>query len=226
MGLIKGRTGQDTMEEFGRYRITREKINFITVATHIKTPCPSEICGPRTSTRHAGTNWKQNTDQIVTSESKTPRYRLLSDNDNNNNNNNNNNNSNKNNNKIILRTEAWGSDGKWKLQNTVRFHSPVWPEKWGKTRQKKSEARSDIVFIDKKEREVVIIDVAIPGDDRVKDKASFTLASFRWQVPLSKKTCWLYTLTSSPWQVFPWQVFLGSVNGKYDKFSLTSALDK
>ena len=27
-----------------------------------------------------------------------------------------------------------------------------------------------IVFIDKEEREVVIIDVAIPGDDRVKDK--------------------------------------------------------
>ena len=26
------------------------------------------------------------------------------------------------------------------------------------------------MFIDKKEREVVIIDVAIPGDDRVKDK--------------------------------------------------------
>ena len=30
--------------------------------------------------------------------------------------------------------------------------------------------RPDIVFIDKKERKVVIIDVAIPGDDRVKDK--------------------------------------------------------
>ena len=30
--------------------------------------------------------------------------------------------------------------------------------------------RPDIVFIDKKEREVVIIDVAIPGDDRVKGK--------------------------------------------------------
>ena len=30
--------------------------------------------------------------------------------------------------------------------------------------------RPDIVFIDKKEREVVITDVAIPGDDRVKDK--------------------------------------------------------
>ena len=30
--------------------------------------------------------------------------------------------------------------------------------------------RPDIVFIDKKEREVVIIDVAIPGDDRLKDK--------------------------------------------------------
>ena len=30
--------------------------------------------------------------------------------------------------------------------------------------------RPDIVFVAKKEREVVIIDVAIPGDDRVKDK--------------------------------------------------------
>ena len=30
--------------------------------------------------------------------------------------------------------------------------------------------RPDLVFIDKKEKEVVIIDVAIPGDDRVKDK--------------------------------------------------------
>ena len=30
--------------------------------------------------------------------------------------------------------------------------------------------RPDIVFVDKKEREVVIIDVAIPGDYRVKDK--------------------------------------------------------
>ena len=30
--------------------------------------------------------------------------------------------------------------------------------------------RPDIVFIDNKEREVLIIDVAIPGDDRVKDK--------------------------------------------------------
>ena len=37
--------------------------------------------------------------------------------------------------------------------------------------ERKIEAwRPDIVFIDKKEREVVIIDVAIPGDDRVKDK--------------------------------------------------------
>ena len=36
---------------------------------------------------------------------------------------------------------------------------------------RKIEARGlDIVFIDKKEREVVIIDVAIPGDDRVKNK--------------------------------------------------------
>ena len=30
--------------------------------------------------------------------------------------------------------------------------------------------RPGIVFIDKEEREVVIIDVVIPGDDRVKDK--------------------------------------------------------
>ena len=30
--------------------------------------------------------------------------------------------------------------------------------------------RPDIVFIDKKEKEVVIIEVTIPGDDRVKDK--------------------------------------------------------
>ena len=30
--------------------------------------------------------------------------------------------------------------------------------------------RPDLVFIDKKKREVVIIDVAIPGDDRAKDK--------------------------------------------------------
>ena len=30
--------------------------------------------------------------------------------------------------------------------------------------------RPDIVFIDGKEREIVIIDVAIPGDDRVKEK--------------------------------------------------------
>ena len=30
--------------------------------------------------------------------------------------------------------------------------------------------RADIVFINKKEREAVITDVAIPGDDRVKDE--------------------------------------------------------
>ena len=44
---------------------------------------------------------------------------------------------------------------------------------WDFTMQcdRKIEARRpDIVFIDKKEREVVIIDVSIPGDDRVKDK--------------------------------------------------------
>ena len=36
---------------------------------------------------------------------------------------------------------------------------------------RKIEARRlDLVFTDKKKREVVIIDVAIPGDDRVKDK--------------------------------------------------------
>ena len=55
--------------------------------------------------------------------------------------------------------------------------------------------------------------------DRGRHEASFTLASFPWQVPLSRKTCWLYALASSPWQVF-----LGNVNGKYDKFSLTSNL--
>ena len=33
--------------------------------------------------------------------------------------------------------------------------------------------RPDIVFIDNKEREVVIIDVAIPGDDRVKGKEEY-----------------------------------------------------
>ena len=37
--------------------------------------------------------------------------------------------------------------------------------------ERKIEARRpDIVFVDKKEREVVIIDIAIPGNDRVKDK--------------------------------------------------------
>ena len=36
--------------------------------------------------------------------------------------------------------------------------------------RKIEERRPDIDFIDKKEREVVIIDVAITGDDRVKDK--------------------------------------------------------
>ena len=35
--------------------------------------------------------------------------------------------------------------------------------------QKIEARRPDIFFIDKEEREVVIIDVAIPGDDRVKD---------------------------------------------------------
>ena len=34
--------------------------------------------------------------------------------------------------------------------------------------RKIEERRTDIVFIGKKDREVVIIDVAIPGDDRVK----------------------------------------------------------
>ena len=36
--------------------------------------------------------------------------------------------------------------------------------------QKIEARRPDIVFIDKKEKEVVIIEVAILGDDRVKDK--------------------------------------------------------
>ena len=36
--------------------------------------------------------------------------------------------------------------------------------------QKTEARRPDIVFIDKKKREVVMINVAIPGDDRVKEK--------------------------------------------------------
>ena len=40
-------------------------------------------------------------------------------------------------------------------------------------------ARPDIVFIDKKETEVVLIDVAIPGDFRVKDKELETLEKFQ-----------------------------------------------
>ena len=46
---------------------------------------------------------------------------------------------------------------------------------------RKIEARGpDIVFIDKKEREVVIIDVAIiPGDDRVKDKELENLEKYQ-----------------------------------------------
>ena len=39
--------------------------------------------------------------------------------------------------------------------------------------------RPDIVFIDKKEREVVIIDVAILGDDRVKDKELEKLVKYQ-----------------------------------------------
>ena len=57
-------------------------------------------------------------------------------------------------------------------------------------------------------------------------KTSFTLARFPWRAHLSRKTCRLYTLPSSPWNDFPWQVFLGDVNEKYDKFFLTSALGK
>ena len=40
-------------------------------------------------------------------------------------------------------------------------------------------ARPDIVFIDKKETEVVLIDVAIPGDFRVKDKELEKLEKFQ-----------------------------------------------
>ena len=39
--------------------------------------------------------------------------------------------------------------------------------------------RPDIVFIDRKEREVVIIDVALPGDDRVKDKELEKVKKYR-----------------------------------------------
>ena len=42
------------------------------------------------------------------------------------------------------------------------FYSRVWSENWGK--------KSRHVFIDKKEREAVTTDVAIPGDHRVKDE--------------------------------------------------------
>ena len=45
--------------------------------------------------------------------------------------------------------------------------------------QKIEARRPDIVFIDKKEREVVIIDVAIPGDDRVKDKELEKVEKYR-----------------------------------------------
>ena len=58
---------------------------------------------------------------------------------------------------------------------------------------------------------------AVDIEPRQVPRIPFTLTSFPWQVPLSRKTCWLYTLSSSPWQIFLWQVFLGSVNGKYDK---------
>ena len=45
---------------------------------------------------------------------------------------------------------------------------------------RKIEARRPyIVFIDKKEREVVIIDVAIPSDDRVKDRELENLGKYQ-----------------------------------------------
>ena len=54
----------------------------------------------------------------------------------------------------------------WKVK-TSRYCGISQSSVIGKSRQ---ELRPDIVFTDKKEREVVIIDVVIPGDDRVKDK--------------------------------------------------------
>ena len=63
----------------------------------------------------------------------------------------------------------------WKEVTTGmnRSRREWWKILWDFTIQcdRKIEARKpDIVFVEKKEREVVIIDVAIPGDDRVKDK--------------------------------------------------------
>ena len=53
--------------------------------------------------------------------------------------------------------------------------------------QKIEARRPDIVFIDKKETEVVMIDVAIPGDDRVKDKELEKLEKFQlWKDEIAK----------------------------------------
>ena len=46
--------------------------------------------------------------------------------------------------------------------------------------------RPDIVFTDKKEREVVIIDAAILGDERVKDKELEKLEKYQRKMKLQK----------------------------------------
>ena len=66
--------------------------------------------------------------------------------------------------------------------------------------------RPDIVFIDKKETEVVLIDVAIPGDFRVKDKELEKLEKFQllkdeianvWHMQKSHcGACWFWGLWS------------------------------
>ena len=73
------------------------------------------------------TNWKQNTGQIVTSESKTLSYRLLSDNDDDDNNNNNNNNNNNDNNNIIVDVlGGWSTDVEVAVKELVgRRHKDV-----------------------------------------------------------------------------------------------------
>ena len=40
----------------GIWQVSHYTRKTLAVATHIKTPCRSEMCGPRTSTRHAGRN--------------------------------------------------------------------------------------------------------------------------------------------------------------------------
>ena len=56
---------------------------------------------------------------------------------------------------------------KWLWDFTVQYARKIEPR------------RPDIVFIDRKEREFVIIDVALPGDDRVKDKELEKVEKYR-----------------------------------------------